>query len=489
LYRSSLALLTDLYQMTMAYGLWKTGAHDHEAVFHLNFRRNPFRGGFTVCAGLAYVADFLESFGFDESDLGYLAELRGNDGKPLFEDAFLAYLRDLRLRCDVDAMPEGSVVFPHEPLLRVRGPFLQAQIVETPLLNLINFQTLIATKAARICSIAEGESVLEFGLRRAQGIDGGITASRAAYIGGCAATSNLLAGKLFGIPVRGTHAHSWVMAFDTEREAFRRYAQALPNNCVFLVDTYDSLDGIRRAVETGRWLREQGHEMVGIRLDSGDLAYLSMEARRLLDEAGFPAAAIVASNELDERIISSLKQQGATINVWGVGTRLATAFEQPALGGVYKLTAVRPPGGEWQYKLKLSEQRIKISTPGILQVRRYESGGEYMGDVIWDEPTGLSADIELVDPLDSTRRKPISPTATGEDLLVPVFREGAAVWSSPGLEEIRKRAVRQLGKFHAGVKRFMHPHQYPVGLESRLDELRTGLILEAREQTRHSPAR
>ena len=237
-------------------------------------------------------------------------------------------------------IPEGTIVFPHEPLLRVHGPLLQAQLLETALLNIVNFQTLVATKAARVVLAARGEPVLEFGLRRAQGIDGALAASRAAYLGGCAATSNVLAGRLYGIPVRGTHAHSWVMCFDDELEAFRAYARAMPNNCVFLVDTYDTLDGVRHAIEVGQELRRQGHEMIGIRLDSGDLAWLSIEARRMLDEAGFPKATIVASNELDEQIIASLKDQGATIGVWGVGTRLVTAYDQPALGGVYKLAAI-----------------------------------------------------------------------------------------------------------------------------------------------------
>ncbi|HSW48721.1 MAG TPA: nicotinate phosphoribosyltransferase, partial [Bryobacteraceae bacterium] len=284
LYRHSLSLLTDLYQLTMAYGYWKLGVAEKQAAFHLVFRGNPFKGGFTVAAGLAYAVSYLENFRFDEGDLAYLKTLNGNDGRPLFERGFLDYLADLRLTCDVDAAPEGTVVFPHEPLVRVTGSILQAQLIETPLLNMINFQTLIATKAARVCLAAKGEPVLEFGLRRAQGIDGGIAASRAAYLGGCAATSNVLAGKLFGIPVKGTHAHSWVMSFDDELESFEAYAKAMPNNCVFLVDTYNTFEGVRRAVAVGRALRETGHEMIGIRLDSGDLAYLSIEARKILDE-------------------------------------------------------------------------------------------------------------------------------------------------------------------------------------------------------------
>src|SRR5213593_1299903 len=308
--REGRALLTDLYQLTMAYGYWKSGRAEREAVFHLFFRHSPFQCGFTLTAGLAPTIEFLQAFQFTENDLAFLGTLRGNDDEKLFDRGFLDYLGTLRFSCDVDAIPEGTVVFPQEPLLRIQGPILQCQLFETALLNLINFQSLIATKAARVCLAARGEPVLEFGLRRAQGVDGALTASRSAYIGGCAATSNVLAGKLYGIPVRGTHAHSWVMSFDDEREAFRAYAEAMPNNCVFLVDTYDSLEGVRRAIEVGRTLRQRGHEIAGIRLDSGDLAYLSIEARRMLDAAGFEKATIVASNDLDEHIITSLKQQG-----------------------------------------------------------------------------------------------------------------------------------------------------------------------------------
>jgi nicotinate phosphoribosyltransferase len=327
---------------------------------------------------------------------------------------------------------------------------------------------------------ARGEPVLEFGLRRAQGIDGSLSASRAAYVGGCAGTSNVLAGRLYDIPVKGTHAHSWVMCFDDELEAFRAYARAMPNNCVFLVDTYDTLEGVRRAAEVGKWLREQGHEMIGVRLDSGDLAWLSIEARRILDEAGFEQAAIVASNDLDENIIASLKDQGARIGVWGVGTKLATAYDQPALGGVYKLSAVREPGGEWQYKVKLSEQAIKVSNPGILQVRRYRSGAQAVADAIYDEATELSAGCTLVDPMDPTRRKSVSADVPGEDLLVPVLRGGSGVYRAPPITEARARAAEQLALFHPGVKRFTNPHQYPVGLERSLHDRKEQLILKIR---------
>jgi nicotinate phosphoribosyltransferase len=480
IYRHSLALLTDLYQLTMAYGYWKLGRAEQRAVFHLSFRKNPFNGGYSVACGLHDAIDLLSSLRFHGDDLEYLASLRGNDDRRLFDPAFLDYLRELRFTCDVDAVPEGTAVFPHEPLVRVTGPILQAQIVETPLLNLLNFQTLIATKASRVCQAARGEPVLEFGLRRAQGVDGGLAASRAAYVGGVAATSNVLAGRLFGIPVRGTHAHSWVMSFDDEPEAFEAYAEAMPNNSVFLVDTYETLQGVRHAVEAGRKLRAAGHEMAGIRLDSGDLAYLSIEARKILDEGGFPGAKILASNDLDEHIITSLREQGAKIDTWGVGTKLVTAYDQPALGGVYKLSAIQDARGTWQYKVKLSEQTAKVSNPGVLQVRRFRAGGEFVADAIYNEPAGIPEPATIVDPLDLTRRKTIDRGTSFEDLLVPVFRGGKLVYGAPTLEDVRKRTAAQLAGFHAGVKRFLHPHQYPVGLEKGLFDLKTELVLKAR---------
>jgi nicotinate phosphoribosyltransferase len=474
--------LTDLYQLTMAYGYWKTGIGQREAVFQLTFRKHPFRGGFTVACGLSAALDYYRRFRFSPGDLAYLVTLTGADGSRLFEPAFLDYLGELRLSCDIDAVVEGTVVFPHEPLVRVRGSLLQCQLLETPLLTLVNFQTLIATKAARVCLAARGDAVLEFGLRRAQGIDGGVTASRAAYVGGCAATSNVLAGKLYGIPVRGTHAHSWVMAFDDELESFEAYARALPNNCVFLVDTYDTLEGVRRACQVGNWLREHGHQMQGIRLDSGDLAYLSIEARKILDEAGFPQAAILASSDLDEHLINSLKEQGSKITVWGVGTRLATSFDQPALGGVYKLAAIRSADGQWQHKLKLSEQAAKVSTPGMLAVRRFRGAEGFIADAIFDElgdPSCLQS-CTIVDPLDPTRRKTIAAGTDFEDLLQPVVRSGQQVYDEPSLEATRRHAQEQLSEFHASIKRFINPHEYPVGLEQSLHELKTRLILEAR---------
>lgn len=484
LYRHSLSLLTDLYQITMAYGYWKSGLQDREAVFHLFFRKNPFQGGFAVAAGLGPVVEFLESLRFTDDDVAYLATLTGQGGRPLFEPAFLDYLRDLQFDGDVDAVPEGTAVFPMEPILRVRGRLPICQLIETPLLTLINFSTLIATKSARICLAAKGDPVIEFGLRRAQGIDGALTASRAAYLGGCAATSNVLAGKLYGIPVKGTHAHSWVMSFPSERESFEAYARAMPHNCVFLVDTYNTLDGVRNAIDVARDLRRDGHELTGIRLDSGDLAWLSREARRLLDDAGFPDAAIVASNDLDEHLIQSLKLQDCRINVWGVGTNLVTGSDQPALGGVYKLAAIRNAAGEWDPRIKLSEQAIKVTTPGMQQIRRFVVDGEAVCDAIYDELNTPHGGWMIVDPLDITRYRPIAKSTPFEDLLKPVFRAGRRVDDPPPLATIRSRVRDQLALFHAGIKRFENPHAYPVGLEKGLHDLKTRLILQARDSER-----
>ena len=478
IYKVPLGLLTDLYQLTMAYGYWRQGSAERPAVFQLSFRKMPFGGGYAIAAGLEPALDYLTHLHFAPEDLAYLATLDGRDGRRLFPNEFLDHLAGFRFTCDVDAIPEGRVVHAHEPLLRVTGPLMQAQLVETALLNLINFQTLVATKAARVVFAAQGDQVLEFGLRRAQGIDGGLSASRAAFIGGCHATSNVLAGRLFGIPVRGTHAHSWVMSFESELESFLAYADALPNNCVFLVDTFDTLGGVAHAIEVGETLRAGGHELAGIRLDSGDLAELSIKARAMLDAAGFPEAAIVASNDLDETLIESLKHQGATIDVWGVGTKLVTAYDQPALGGVYKLSALRD-GDRWDYKIKLSEQPAKVSIPGLLQVRRFvDADGRPLGDVIFDEETGCPDEPTLVDPMDATYRRHVSGHAF--ELLEPQLRAGQRVAPPPTLAAIRARALAEVGHLPAGVRRFLNPHRYPVGLESALWQRRHDLVLSSR---------
>ncbi|MEM1321539.1 MAG: nicotinate phosphoribosyltransferase [Bacteroidota bacterium] len=458
LYRPELSLLTDLYQLTMAHGYWQNGDYDREAIFHLFYRKNPFKGDCAIACGLDTVIDYLQSWQFHREDIQYLGSLKGNDGRPLFDESFLNYLQRMRFECDIEAVPEGTLVFPHQPLIKVRGPLIQAQLIETALLNMVNYATLIATKAARIVQAADGDTVLEFGLRRAQGIDGGLTASRAAYVGGCHATSNVLAGKLLGIPVRGTHAHSWVMAFSNELEAFRAYARAMPNNCVFLVDTFDTIDGVRNAISVARELRSEGHKFLGVRLDSGDLAELSIAARQLLDEAGFPEAQIIASNDLDEYRIQQLKERGATIKVWGVGTRLVTAYDQPALGGVYKLGAVKGPEGDWHYKIKLSEDPIKVSNPGSLQVlRRFEQG----------QP--------VEDLMINSLEESLEPEAGQQPLLQKIFTKGQLVYPRPDLHQIRRYSLQQQEQFAQ-----LNIKAYPCNLSAPL-KARKNQLIEAQQ--------
>ncbi|MET0344480.1 MAG: nicotinate phosphoribosyltransferase [Polyangiales bacterium] len=472
-------LLTDLYQLTMAQGYYRARRADDRAVFHLGFRRPPFAGGYALAAGLEPALTFVADYRFSADEIAYLGALPGDDGAPLFAADFLAFLRDLRLDVDIDAMPEGTVAFGQEPLLRVQGSLIACQLIETTLLNTINFQTLIATKAARVCEAAGAAPVLEFGLRRAQGVDGALAASRAAYIGGCSATSNVLAGKRYGIPVRGTHAHSWVMAFDSEPEAFAAYADAMPNNCVLLVDTYDTLTGVRHAIDVGLALRARGKKLLGIRLDSGDLAWLSIEARKLLDAAGLADATIFASNDLDEHVITSLRQQGAQIGAWAVGTRLVTGHDQPALGGVYKLAMIAHAGKAFEPRIKLSEQATKISNPGAQQVRRFSREGRFVADVIYDAWKPERPTV-LVDPFDATRRRTLRRDLDHEDLLQPVVRAGARVSTPESLATIRARATTQREGLDPTIRRFANPHEYPVGLSKELFEERMLLIERAR---------
>lgn len=403
IYKVGLSLETDLYQLSMAQTYLAAGMQDYEAVFHLYFRRLPFGGKWAIAAGLAQALDLIENMRFTDEDVRYLMSLDGNDGKPLFTTAFLRWLRNLTSAgVEVAGIPEGSAVFPDEPLLRVKGPLAAVQLLETQLLTVMNFQTLIATKAARVKQAAKGKSVLEFGLRRAQGLDGGLSASRAAYIGGADATSNVLAGKLFGIPVKGTHAHSMVMAFGDEREAFSAYSRACPNNVTLLVDTYDAIEGIRHAISTYTKEIAPGHLSTGkgfaIRLDSGDLADLSKRAKAMFLTEGLVDAKIVASSDLDEYEIAKLEEAGAPIDVYGVGTNLVTAKDQPALGGVYKLAAIRATGKPWDYRIKVSEVAAKTTTPGILCVRRWtDKDGLYVADVIGDDGEGTAMNPEGYD--------------------------------------------------------------------------------------------
>lgn len=467
-YQTNLALLTDLYQLTMAYGYWKTGCAEDEAVFHLFYRKNPFENNYAIACGLQDVIDFLANFQFSASDIDYLKTLTDSKGEVLFEKAFLNYLRQLKFTCDLDAIEEGTIVFAQEPLLRIKGPLLQAQLIETILLNSINFQTLIATKSARIVAAAKGDAVLEFGLRRAQGIDGSLSASRAAYIGGCHASSNVLAGKIYGIPVKGTHGHSWVMSFENELEAFEAYADTMPNNCILLVDTFDSIKGIQKAIKVGEKLQQKGHSFLGIRLDSGDLVTLSINARKLLDEAGFHQAKIVASDGLDEYKIETLKNKGALIDVWGVGTNLVTAKDQPALGGVYKLAAIRKKESKWIYKLKLSNTSNKVSTPGILQVRRYlMSDGQPFGDMIFNmDNKELFPKIQSFD-----GRTIVANNRFFKDLLIPIFEKGKLVYQSPSIKQIRLHRAQQVKLFQKVDFKL-----YPKGLEKQLNQQKLNLI-------------
>lgn len=459
-----MSLLTDLYQITMSQGYFRAQMHDRRAVFHLFFRNEPFGGRYAVAAGLGPAMDWLTGLRIDQNQIKYLSGLTGNDGQKLFSEDFVTFLAETPFTLDVDAMPEGSIAFAHEPLLRVTGPLWQCQWVETALLNIINFQTLIATKAARVCRAAGDDPVLEFGLRRAQGVDGGLAASRAAYVGGCAATSNVQAGLQFGIPVKGTHAHSWVMSFDDELESFQAYADAMPNNCVFLVDTYDTIEGVRNAIKVGTEIRRRGYQMVGIRLDSGDLCELSRQARVMLDEAGFHSAAIVASNDLDENEIQRLKDAGAKITLWGVGTNLVTAKDQPALGGVFKLAAIQDRDGTWIPKVKLSEQAIKTSNPGIQQVRRFQKSSRWVGDILYSELIGPPDDDAM------------GRNVVGEDLLVPVVRDGQRVASDESLDTIRDRVREGLEMLPIEVQRLDRATTFPVRLEKRLAEQKKTLI-------------
>lgn len=468
-------LLTDLYQLTMAYGYWKLNIHETDAVFHQIFRKQPFHGNYSVMCGLATVVDFLQQWHFAPDDINYLQSLRAPNGTALFPNDFLDYLKELRFSCDIDAIPEGTVVFPHEPLMRVKGPLIQGQLLESTLLNIINFQTLVATKASRVCYSASGETVLEFGLRRAQGPDGALSASRASYVGGCHATSNVLAGKLYNIPVSGTHAHSWVTAFPDEMSAFAAYAKAMPHNSTFLVDTYDTVQGVKHAIEIGRKLREEGAELRAIRLDSGDLAKLSIKARALLDEAGFAQTQIIASNSLDEYVIDQLKAQGAQISVWGVGTHLATAYDQPALDGVYKLSALRDDQGKWEYKLKVSNTAVKISNPGIHQVRRFIREGRQLMDVIYDVELGISAKNPSLTSLEAPHQTwQVGDFDESIDLLQPVFRQGKFVNLQQPIQEVRQFAMQQVDQF-----RKAYPNgTYLVGLENHLHDLKQQLIVD-----------
>jgi len=472
------ALLTDLYQLTMTYGYWREGKADQQVIFDLFFRQLPPGSGYAIAAGLEQAVEYLRNFHFKQEDLDYLRGLN------LFSGEFIEFLEGFRFTGDLWAIPEGTPVFPMEPLLRVCAPIGEAQIVETALLNMVNFQTLIATKANRVNQAAKGDPVMEFGLRRAHGPDAGVYGARAAVIGGCAATSNVRAGQLFDIPVSGTMAHSWVQSFPTELDSFRAYADAFPEECLLLVDTYNTLrSGIPNAIKLGKEMRQRGIEVKGVRIDSGDLAYLSRQARKLLDNAGFPNAKIVASNDLDEETIQDIKTQGAPIDLWGVGTALITSRSHPALGGVYKLAAVQEEGS-WVPKLKVSENSEKITLPGLKQVVRFYSRetGMAMADLITleGEEFDLEQELTIFHPLETWKRKNLKQF-TYEKLLVPVLRAGELVYSLPKVVEIREYSRKQQGRFWDEHKRLKFPQKYIVDLSTKLWQLRADL-LEAAEK-------
>jgi len=469
----NLTMLTDLYQLTMIQGYLTNGCRNKEAVFDVFFRTLPFKGGYVLAAGLEQVVEYIENLTFAEEDLVYLRSLN------LFNEEFIEELRTFHFTGDLDAIPEGTPVFPYEPLIRVKGRIMETQLLETAILNLVNFESLIATKASRVVTAAHGGPVMEFGLRRAQGPDAGVLGARAAFIGGCQSTSNVLAGKRFGIPVSGTQAHSWIQCFPTELEAFRAYARTFPDQCLLLVDTYNVLkSGVPNAIKVGLELEAQDHHFQGIRLDSGDLAYLSRAARRMLDEAGLKSAIIVGSNDLDEETIFAIRAQGAAIDAWGVGTSLITSKDSPSLGGVYKLAAE----GErdvFHPRLKVSENISKITNPGIKKVVRfYDRAGKTMADLIAleNEVFEEGKPLTIFDPVQTWKRKTLKNFRTRE-LLIPVFRGGKRVYDLPKLKDVQAYAKTELDTFWDEVKRLTNPHSYIVDLSTHLFELKQQLLL------------
>lgn len=466
------AMLNDLYQVTMAYAYWKNGMADYEAVFNLFFRKAPFKGSYAIFSGLDEVIDLVENFQFHEEDLEWLKNLNGVDDKPLFDGEFLDYLGNLKLDVEILSVDEGTVVFPNAPIIRVKGPVIACQLLETPLLNIVNFDTLVTTKASRICTAAKSSPVFEFGLRRAQGVGTAVRASRCAWIAGCTGTSNILAAQKYGIPAKGTHAHSWVMSHDDELESFRNYGKALPNNCTLLVDTYGTESGVDNAIIAGREIEDAGGKFSAIRLDSGDLLELSKMARKKLNEAGFKETKIVASNDLDEYAIEDLKSKGARIDIYGVGTRLVTAFDQPALGGVYKISAIRKNGeSDWDYKLKLSDEHIKVSNPGIQQVKRFSQEGVFAYDVIYDEALGMS-DMAINARTEMTEY----PEGESEDLLKPVFENGKLVYKQPDLDQTREHCKAQMSALSPRARAILFPDFYKVCIEDKLFEIKRKLM-------------
>ena len=475
--KRNLTLLTDLYELTMMQGYYEKGQNEN-VIFDVFFRQNPCNNGYSVCAGLDQVIDYIKNLHFTYDDVDYLR------GLGIFKEDFLHYLSGFHFSGDIYAIPEGTVVFPKEPLLKVVAPIMEAQLVETAILNIINHQSLIATKTSRIVFAANGDGIMEFGLRRAQGPDAGLYGARAAMIGGCVGTSNVLAGQMFDVPVMGTHAHSWIMSFPDEYTAFKTYAEMYPDNCTLLVDTYDTLkSGVPNAIRVFQEFKDAGKPLIkyGIRLDSGDLAYLSKEARKMLDEAGFPEATICASIDLDEFLLHDLKMQGAAIDSWGVGTNLITSKDCPSFGGVYKLAAIQNEEGEFVPKIKISENTEKITNPGNKTIYRiYEkASGKIKADLICfaDEVIDPKQDLLLFDPMDTWKKTKLAGgTYTVREILLPIFKNGECLYKSPTLKEIAAYCREEKDTLWDETKRLFYPHRVYVDLSQKLYAVKQSLL-------------
>jgi len=476
--KQNLTLLTDLYELTMMQGYFQHKDQNETVIFDAFYRANPGEGGYSVAAGLEQVIQYIKELHFSEEDIEYLA------GLGIFGRDFLDYLKDFKFTGDIYAIPEGSVIFPREPLIKVIAPIMQAQLIETAILNIINHQSLIATKAARVCYAARGDGIMEFGLRRAQGPDAGTYGARAAVIGGCIGTSNVLCGRLFDVPVKGTHAHSWIMSFPDEYTAFKTYAEMYPSACILLVDTYDTLkSGVPNATRAFKEMREAGVPLTfyGIRLDSGDLAYLSKKARKMLDAAGFPDAVISASNDLDEFLIDSLKVQGAAITSWGVGTNLITSKDCPSFGGVYKLAAIMDKDGHFIPKIKLSENSEKVTNPGNKTIYRiYEKeSGKIKADLIClaDETFDENEPLLLFDPLEPWKKTKLpGGSYTMREIMIPVFRNGECCYESPKVMDIREYCRKELDTLWDETRRLVNPHKVYVDLSKKLYDMKIELL-------------
>ena len=475
--KRNLTLLTDLYELTMMQGYYEKGQNEN-VIFDVFFRQNPCNNGYSVCAGLDQVIDYIKNLHFTYDDVDYLR------GLGIFKEDFLHYLSGFHFSGDIYAIPEGTVVFPKEPLLKVVAPIMEAQLVETAILNIINHQSLIATKTSRIVFAANGDGIMEFGLRRAQGPDAGLYGARAAMIGGCVGTSNVLAGQMFDVPVMGTHAHSWIMSFPDEYTAFKTYAEMYPDNCTLLVDTYDTLkSGVPNAIRVFQEFKDAGKPLIkyGIRLDSGDLTYLSKEARKMLDEAGFPEATICASNDLDEFLLHDLKMQGAAIDSWGVGTNLITSKDCPSFGGVYKLAAIQNEEGEFVPKIKISENTEKITNPGNKTIYRiYEkASGKIKADLICfaDEVIDPKQNLLLFDPMDTWKKTKLAGgTYTVREILLPIFKNGECLYKSPTLKEIAAYCREEKDTLWDETKRLFYPHRVYVDLSQKLYAVKQSLL-------------